>query len=132
MGGGRMSAILNLHTIIFVLNACFSLHQSTPLHKAAERGCKDIVTYLVQKGADVASKDHVGVSNLWGYYLNTGLNLRFKDPRTRDPRTQNLEGCVAHRCCDRNATTCVYLLNLNSQLCCCRYKSCTAIHTKTL
>ena len=53
---------------VFVLNvyACFSHHQSTPLHKAAERGRKDIVTYLVERGADVSIKDHDGVSQTFG------------------------------------------------------------------
>ena len=91
----------------------FSLHQSTPLHKAAERGHKDIVMFLVKKRADVSIKDRDGVSNFWGYYLNTGpRNLRIKDPRTirrdprtRDPRTQSLECYFSLRCCNRNATT---------------------------
>ena len=94
--GGRMSAILNSHKKwriiswsltclkgdqflnffesllqlpnIFVVNvgACFSFHQSTPLHKAAEKGRKNVVTYLVKKGARVSIKDHDGVSQTFG------------------------------------------------------------------
>ena len=40
------------------------LHQRTPLHVAAERGCSKIVKYLGEIGADVDIKDKNGVSNL--------------------------------------------------------------------
>ena len=40
------------------------LHQRTPLHVAAERGCSGIVKYLVEKGAVVNIKDKSGVSIL--------------------------------------------------------------------
>ena len=72
------------------------------MHKAAERGHKVIVTYLCEKGADVSIKDHDGVSNLWGHYLNTG------------PRDQRIPRLTAE------------LLYYS------RYNICTAIHTKTL
>lgn len=40
----------------------FSLYQRTPLHMAAEGGHKNVVDYLVDKGADVSLKDNAGVS----------------------------------------------------------------------
>ena len=39
-----------------------SPHQETPLHWAARGGHVDAVTYLVQKGANIDSKDGGGVS----------------------------------------------------------------------
>ena len=39
-----------------------SPHQWTPLHQAAYGGHVDAVTYLVQKGANIDSKDDDGVS----------------------------------------------------------------------
>ena len=40
------------------------LHQRTPLHVAAERGCSRIVEYLVEKRAAVVIGDKSGVSIL--------------------------------------------------------------------
>ena len=36
--------------------------QRTPLHAAAEGGHVDVVKYLVDKGADVDTKDGIGVN----------------------------------------------------------------------
>jgi len=38
-----------------------SFHQWTPLHVAAERGCMNVLEYLVNEGADIHIKDRNGV-----------------------------------------------------------------------
>ena len=37
----------------------------SPLHVAAERGCFNIVKYLVDQGTDVNIQDNNGVSEFW-------------------------------------------------------------------
>ena len=45
------------------LKLSLSLHQMTPLHVAATKGGhKSIVQYLIDSGADINSKDDIGVS----------------------------------------------------------------------
>ena len=49
-----------------------SPHQETPLHLAAEAGHVDAVTYLVENGANIDSKDNYGVSE-WECTTDCGL-----------------------------------------------------------
>ena len=54
---------------------------------AAERGHKDIVIYLAEKGADVSIGDLDGVSIHWGHYWGHYNYLGTWGPGTGDPRT---------------------------------------------
>ena len=40
---------------------CLFLHQMTPLHAAAEKGCFNIIKPLVDKGANINIEDNDGV-----------------------------------------------------------------------
>ena len=51
-----------------------SPHQRTPLHRSAVGGHVDTVNFLVQKGANIDSKNDVGVSE-WEYTTDCGLVL---------------------------------------------------------
>ena len=46
-----------------------SLHQRTPLHRAARRGHVDTVICLVEQGADINIKDENGVCE-WEYFAD--------------------------------------------------------------
>ena len=43
--------------VLFNCSKYVSFHQWTPLHVAAERGCMDVLEYLVDKEADIHIKD---------------------------------------------------------------------------
>ena len=52
---------------MFKMNVFVSFHQKTPLHKAVEKGHVSTVKCLVEEGADIHSKDKLGVSESYDY-----------------------------------------------------------------
>ena len=48
----------------FMFSLIFSPYQTTPLHRAADEGHVNTVQCLVEKGADISTKDGYGVSGI--------------------------------------------------------------------